>query len=267
MERGILILAFGKEYDQLAAATVNYSRQFTQLPIYILTNMSKESRDVRWDTIDNVQFKTFSKSQDHNRRVKTRMDLFTPFEKTLYLDCDAAIQKTGIEQAFDLIPNNGLLLNQYMRWEIGDKVYRLYHRAMRRLQVQLPLDIYNGALIGWNKCVETDRFFEVWHKFWRLTGCGRDMPALACAVKAVNMKVTTAPPKFFDPGGSTCDRDAIIQHHYNCICFYEQFNLSDTFCKYKPFDNDADGEYNKSDWSWIPMNYGPCPHWLVPFRG
>ena len=246
-DEGFLTVAFGKEYDKLAAATMSYARRFTQLPICVLTNIEPTNRNAMWETVDNVKFERITWSQDHNRHIKTRMDMFTPFEQTLYLDCDAVIEKAGIEQVFDLIPKDGLLLNRYMRWEVGDNVYRLYRTAMQTLQVQLPLDVHNGAFIGWNKSPITDIFFEVWHKFWLLTGCGRDMPALACAAKTTEIEITTAPPQFFNPGGHDVDRNTLVQHHYKCICFYEHFNLSDTFSKYKPFDKHED------DWVWVSM--------------
>ena len=103
--------------------------------------------------------------------------------------------------------------------------------------------------MGWRKSPITNTLFEVWHKFWRLTGCGRDMPALACAAKTTEIEVTTTPPQFFHMGGPTFDRDAIIQHHYACISFYENFNLPDTFTKYKPFDKN-----NNDDWTWVSID-------------
>ena len=248
-DQGIVTIAFGEEYDKLAAATMRYSRRFTQLPICVLTNIKPEDRNTLWETVDNVKFETFPWSQDHNRSIKTQMNIFTPFEQTLFLDCDAVIQKTGIEQAFDLIPKDGLLLYRVLRWEVGGSVYKLYRTSMQTLQTRLPLDVWNSAFMGWRKSPITNTLFEVWHKFWRLTGCGRDMPALACAAKTTEIEVTTTPPQFFHMGGPTFDRDAIIQHHYACISFYENFNLPDTFTKYKPFDKN-----NNDDWTWVSID-------------
>ena len=75
-DQGILTVAFGEKYDKLAAATMRYSRRFTQLPICILTNIKPEDRNKLWETVDNVKFETFPWSQDHNRSIKTQMNIF-----------------------------------------------------------------------------------------------------------------------------------------------------------------------------------------------
>ena len=251
MNRGILLIAFGYEYDHLAAHTVRYSRRFTDLPIHVLTNI--KDRNKLWDEIKYVTFTQFDLHQSRNRAVKTRMADYTPFEETLYLDCDSVIQKPGIEDVFDLLGNKDMALNLFIYWHKTNKVLKIYKRAMKATGTVLPLSIYNGGFICFKKNDEVIDFFRVWHKFWIMTGRGREMPALACAVNQSCLKVAevnTSYHGFFEP--DVYNPNCIVQHNYNSNQgkhFFEEFDLP-KIKQFKPFDRDG----SQSDWSWEDFN-------------
>lgn len=241
MSRGILIIAFGKAYDQLAAHTIRHSRQFTDLPICVFSNILKRSSI--WKEIGGVEFLDFPVSQDENRGVKTQMVQSTPFDETLYLDCDSVIQKPGIEKVFEY--EEDLVLNSYLHWNVGDKIIRLYRRVMKTNNVTLPLTVYNGAFIRFLKNEKVESFFHRWHRFWVKTGAGREMPPLNCAIKKSDISVAKAAPYFFEP--DKWNKNCIVQHNYNSNAgknWFEAFNLP-VIKQNKPFDK------HSSDWNWV----------------
>ena len=209
--RGILIVAFGAQYDRLAAHCMAYSRRFTDLPICVLTN--RIDRDKKWVDVSNKHFVHFNMADGENRQIKTTMYEHTPFDKTLYIDSDAIIQKSGIEKWFDKITDNSILLNVYGRWKDDQQAPSLYRRAFLNAKVSYPVNIYYGAMCGFTKSPETRKFFALWNQYWRMNGSGREMPALACAVKNSRISVVETSRThglFTWPIRS----DAIIQHEY-----------------------------------------------------
>jgi len=229
---GILHVAFGENYDKLAAYCVAYSRRYTDLPFAILTNIVDSNRHGKWSEIDNVEFIYINDERENNRNYKTRMIEYTPFDKTLYLDCDSVIQKDGVEKVFDRIKDNSVLLNLYGHWKEGKHIPGLYSKALRLSGLSLPIVVYYGALCGFTKN-GTSEFFNEWHRVWKVTGCGREMPALSCAAKLSGINVDAMSNKdrvFTWPVRS----NFFIQHNYGKELLrrvgYPEFK------HYKPFD-------------------------------
>lgn len=219
MSRGIVLLMFGDEYGKIGTACLKISKKHTKLP-----------------------FKVFCGKPEKNRMFKTNLVKHTPFDKTLYLDCDSIIQKPGIEQVFDFLEDYDMVLRRYYRWEKGDKILRIYKRAMREFGVSLPLDIWNGAFIAFQQNGTVAEFFHRWNKYWRVFGRGREMPPLACAVKKTKeLRVKIAPKHFFEPDGLSND---VIVQHYTGKKFLKKFGLPE-FERWTPFDKDP------KDFTWV----------------
>jgi len=249
MTKGLLYVAFGKHYDGLVARAIMYSRRFTTLPVCVLTNV--KDRGMWWRKIEDVSFVVFDLPQDENRMIKTSMNKYTPFDMTLYLDCDSVIQRPGIERVFDLFVNGKeMVLNWFLRWCEGERVLRIYQRTMKTTGVGLPLNVYNGAFVAWKRCTITDIFFKTWAEMWTKMGSGRDMPALACAIKRSGVRVfdvTTQDDKFFAP--DTPDTECVVQHNYNTVNganFFDVFGLP-RILENKPFDCAG----SNSDWDMV----------------
>lgn len=244
MTNGLLYVVFGIEYDKLAAHAIKYSRQFTDLPICIVTNVAQKYRHPLWDSIEGVVFVELMWHQRDNRRAKTQMYKYTPFDQTLYLDCDSVIQKPGIEKVFDLLQSGSMVLNLFSIWKEGEKFVRIYRNVMKQLGIGLPLRIYNGAFIAWKQTSSVYDFFDVWNMFWKRTGSGREMGPLACALKDQKMDVVEigAGDKWFTP--DVFVPDSIVQHHYGGD-FLKRFGLP-VIRTYKPFDKNI-----KTDWNFV----------------
>ncbi len=246
MSRGLLYVVYGREYERLAAATIEYSRRYTDLPIHVVIN--QELVQSGWKAIPNISFDHHPNvHQNHNRMVKTSMNIYSPFDETIYLDCDSVVQKEGIEYIFELLKDNDLVLNPLLRWFVGDKILRLYKKALIMSKVELPLVVYNGAIIGWKKGQRTLNFFNDWNKLWVALGKGREMHALSCVVKKRGMRVGELPSSFFSP--DTPNEDSVVQHNYNSYKgkdFFDEFGLPHIKQNHS-FDSDP------KDWNWVTM--------------
>jgi len=251
MNRGILYTVFGRQYENLAFHTIRHSRQFTYLPIHILTNVIE--RNKAWNNMPNVSFTEIDIRQKKNRSIKTQMDKYTPFDETLYLDCDSVIQRTGIEDVFEMLEQHDMVLNLNIYWPKNHKIVKLYKTAMKITNTTLPLSVYNGAFICFKKNENIRTFFLRWYKYWRLTGEGREMPALACAINKSSLSIKELTPyvhMLFEP--SIYNPECIVQHNYNSNQghdFFKEFALPE-ISQYKPFDKKG----SESDWTWVDFD-------------
>ena len=261
MTRGLLYVAFSKNFDALAAHAITYSRQYTDLPVHILTNLTATQRSDEWRKHYDVTFTEFDLPDNLNREVKTSMIQHTPFDQTLYLDSDSVIQNPGIEAVFTWLRPGALVLNRRLTWPMGDAP-ALYVKAMRMFAQTLPLVAWNGAFIGFNKNdAKVQAFFLRWHSYWRRFGSGREMPPLCCAIAAeqkTGLQVVAAIPDFFAPQHE--NNNAVVQHEYpyireRCtVAFTTKFNLPIWPLK-QPHDI-------KGQWTRI-MPSDPLPTYLV----
>lgn len=234
MTKGILYIAFGDSYLKLVNETIQHSCKFTNLPVCVITNI-KETK------LSNVQYIYLNKHQNDNRDIKTQMVHYTPFDETIYMDTDSIIRHSGIENHF----NDELTLNLFEFWDSTAKIPRLYKTALNKTGCSLPLNVYNGAIIGFKKTDSVKQFFDTWNSFWELLGSGREMPALCCAIQKTKIAVTTLPKGVFNP--DSYDESCTVQHNYNSnkgYNFFKEFKLS-RLKENKPFDT------NPSDWEFV----------------
>jgi hypothetical protein len=232
---GIVTIAFGKEYDKIAAHTMRHSRNFTDLPIFVLTNLVPEERHLLWQEIEDVQFILVPNVKDRVAKMMMYVITANLLEKAIYIDADALVQKQGLESIFDMLDHADFVLNGLHYWRKGEKVPKVYAKAMRVCGSTLPIECYNGGFMAWRPSATVEMVFKMWYDFWELTGKGRDMPALSCAIQQVK-------PLIFDVGLSPVfapagkDPNAIVQHNYNDT-FFKDFNLP-TYQENKSFDSD-----------------------------
>jgi SAM-dependent methyltransferase len=211
--RGILYLAFGKEYDNLAAHTIAQSWKFipASVPVTVLSNVPVAS--LKWECLPNVNFIKLNILDNENRAVRTRLINYTPYDETLYIDCDSVITKPGIENIFDLFGDNDAIFQQFGAvWTKEKRYYQIYRDAVKLFECSLPFTIYAGGFFAFKKTAACERFFDFWHAFWKRHNVGRDMPALCCAIQKSGIKhatITKEKHKFFSFGMNS---DAIILH-------------------------------------------------------
>ena len=221
MNNGVLFLVFGVDFYDIAIETIAHSRRFTHLPFHVLTNVVGHD----FDSIPNTTSKFIDIPTKENRHIKTRMIDYSPFEYTLYLDCDAVIQNKGIESVFDRLNKNSISLVVYGTWLNNKNALSYYKITMEKLNVKFPLELFYGAFVLFKKTDAAKLFFNNWHSNWINSGVRREMPALACTIKKNdgNFKLN-----------KICIKDnifswkpnieAIVQHEYgNGVKFWNKF--------------------------------------------
>jgi hypothetical protein len=194
-ERGICYIAFGENCDTIAAHTVALSAKNTSLPITVITNVEK--CHPKWDKTQGINFIYVNMPIEKNREIKTQLYKYTPYDETLYIDCDSVIAKQGIEKIFDHFNGNDLILQAYgtRPWISENKFYRIYRDTAKKLDCHLPLNIYVGGIFVFRKSETTKKFFDTWNEYWNIMGCGRDMPSLACTMQKINIPFSTITKK------------------------------------------------------------------------
>lgn len=220
MGTGIVTLAFGEDFDRLAAAAFTYSRRFTALPIHVFTNM--KNRSPAWDKLPDVTFQYFDLKQNENRKIKLTMNQHTPFDDTIYLDADSVVQRPGIDEFVNYYNGKSLILGYNKTFKAGKKIYNVYAQTMRKYGVKLPLRVYYGAIIAFKKTDGVDAFFKCWNKLWTTMGTAREMPALCCVVQKHKIDKADFPGGFFS--GTHRVKTAVIQHDYG-DSFCHKFGL------------------------------------------
>jgi len=208
MTKGILFVVFGKGYDHPASVCVRESRKHTGFPFHVVSNMN---RSLNWDGIKNLSWRTVNMSLKANRVPKVQAYKYSPFDRTIYLDCDAVIQREGVNRVFEKLNSSDVVMDRHERWERGSRVLRVYKRAMRQFGVKPPIDIWWGGLVAFNKSYPVFDFFDLWHQYWVKFGKARDMPCLACAVvNSPDLKVGMTPDGLV--AQSRMNRSAVVQH-------------------------------------------------------
>ncbi len=210
---GLLTVAFGAEFERMAAHTCAYSRKFTDLEITVLTNIPEKDRHEKWKEVSNVNFVYINDVHTKNRHYKTSMIDYSPYDKTIYIDADAIVQQKGVEKVFDRLEGKDIMLNIYGKW-IDRIPLSYYRRAMALLGVTAPLTVYYGAFIAFTKSDGAKKFFKAWNANWKKARMSREMPALACTVKKMpdlKLVITNNRDKVFT---WIIRKGFIIQHEY-----------------------------------------------------
>lgn len=153
------------------------------------------------------------------RDIKTQITIASPFETTLYVDCDTVFAKrpdvdallAGHDFAAALDPYPSLLACQTVDWG--------KHVSEKEQQETLELcgkdwQFLNGGVVAFRKTPATDFLGRVWHQFWmKYRQC--DQFALARALKLTGIEFTTLDSRhnsYVIGDNAELSQDAVIHH-------------------------------------------------------
>lgn len=209
MTRGHQYITFGKEYERAVLGSVNALRKFSKLPVHIVTNIPKNQLSAEWKKFKKITFTCLSLPDGHNRHVKTRMYRHTPFDETLYTDCDTVIQSAEFMEAFNILESCDIAFPMHSlkgsTWRLKTKIYR---RAIKQFKADDARFVYQGGVCAYKKNENTQRFFDLWHSYWNIFKF-RDMPSLACVIHNItDVSIGVLPSTM------GFDNSTIIQHFY-----------------------------------------------------
>jgi len=219
MKRGFLYVVFGEEYAIPFRKSVEYLRRVSKYPIAVLTNV--KDLKVNVDIVTN-----FNMQDNENRIIRTQAFNYTPFEQTLLMDADSMPISRKVNYLFDQLDIHDFGFQKVR--EFTTNVPKVYGHALYKTKTTTPLTAYSGGVILFNKSEKCKALFDTWHEYWKITGRGRDMPSLACAIKNSNIS--------FFVVDNCIDRDinsdTIIFHAYG----EHDKTILPKFEKSKPFD-------------------------------
>lgn len=223
MNKGLVYISFGEEYDRLAAHTIAISKQHVSIPITVLTNV--KVRHQKWQESPGINFIYIDVPTNDNREVKNQIYKYSPYDETLYVDCDSIIKRPGIEKIFDHLQNKDIVFQHHSLWIANKKYYRLYRDTAKKFGVSLPLQVVLGGFWAFRKSSEMIKFFDLWNQYWKDMGSGRDMPALACAIKNSGIPhsiVHKKEHKFFSFG---IIADTIVVHRTHASDLHDYYGI------------------------------------------
>lgn len=227
---GMYYVAFGQQYDYQCAHSVSLVRKYSELPVRVITDLTRDQRCEEWDNLTNVSFVKVHANRNQNRYYKIRPDLFSPFDVTLFCDTDTAVQSAEFLGGFATAQNHDVMFSVYQhigKNGCGLPMAWLYGKFMEA--TDYPATIYKEGVFFFRKTKNTTKLFEAWENYWRLLGCGRDMPALFPATtKAKDLNIGILPPGWDNRNGH------IVVHAFGN---YRVSGLP-LITKYKPDDHD-----------------------------
>lgn len=143
-----------------------------------------------------------------SRQAKLALHDCSPFEKTIYLDCDICLL-SPIDEVFDYLDEVDLLVTEDVQPAIAKaaNLLRVKQDILSTLQsVGLPLHEnsvqYNGGFIAFRKNSETQELFEKFKKYFKIVITNqnvlllKDQGAFAAAVEAVKPKIKILSPAY-----------------------------------------------------------------------
>lgn len=207
----MVYVAFGAPYLSMALfSMVSLRVTNPDLPVCIVTNVAKRAPDhLPWWRPGDV-WKFLELGTDQNRSAKLRIYELSPFEETLFLDCDTLVLG-------DVSP-----LQHYLAH--FDILMKYVYAPVKRKRVPLlggrfrysEHGHFNSGVIGFRRGPLVAEFFATWQQRFEAMGNRLDQPSLVEAWFLSSAKVLPLPP-FWNNGDSWFQpkaRNEIIIWHY-----------------------------------------------------
>lgn len=227
--RGIMLIAFGFDYEKISIHCVESIRQFSDIPIILHTNIPDYVRTKEWCDISNIEFIFHDMNDDENRIIKTQLSKYSKFEQTLYIDVDSSVVSDEFLYPFEDLEFYDILSPEWKTYHINDlrKLSETSNKFKKFLQISEKLNIEKetfiaGGVCFFNKNERVDKFFEDFHKFWKETDRKEDMPGLNGAMMLNKDIVKILSNKQFNNYNS----EMIVSHHNSLIEYSHLTNFT-----------------------------------------
>jgi hypothetical protein len=209
--RGLVYVAFSQPYLEAARHSVTALRRYSSLPVLVLTDVLPTEQSSLWQSLLDTKLQVIDgRDPLQNRRVKTQLYRYTPFDETLYCDCDTVVRSPRFMEAFDILAACDICFPVYTRQESDERLKTPVYRETLvdfGLHGQEPtLWVYQGGVYCFRNTAAP--LFDLWSRCWQKRQF-RDMPPLVVAVHTIKgVSVGWLPRGFGFP-----DSD-VIQHFY-----------------------------------------------------
>lgn len=186
--RGIMLIAFGYDYEKISVYCVKSINKHCDLPIIIHTNIPTPNRNPMWEDTENTFFIFHNLNDSDNRLIKTDLYNYTRFKQTLYIDVDSQVLTSEFLEEFDNLSKYDIILPHWNTYSISDmhhqknktghKKWDNFIAALDNNAVDAKIKLVGGGICFFNKNNQTKNFFKEYNHHYKYSGNMQDMPSL-----------------------------------------------------------------------------------------
>jgi len=192
-ERGILLICFdrkgkGNKYMKQAQACVGSIREFTDLPIRIVSNMTAAQSDRlrQMKNEQDVEIHYVNAADKENRRYKTDMYSLTPFKVTMFTDTDTLVRRRAFLDGFEFVTKCDR--DVALPFHHGEEMLNDVDRPAMVYQLEQvthsrEICYWCSGTIFWRRSKAAAEMFSRWHRVYsHRSMLGSDMLSLNIAM-------------------------------------------------------------------------------------
>jgi glycosyltransferase involved in cell wall biosynthesis len=215
LQKGIVIVAVGARYLELAIECARSIKQYSDLSIALVTteNLSL-SQKTNFQMILTTKRSPFGFSNEQEARLlKGASYWLSPFNETIYLDADT-VCRGDIDCIWQFVGGAQIAMTKdAIAPMVGRSLVKGVEKSctVQRLGSDYPQ--YSGGVLVWRRSLHVQEFFRNWLAEW-LVWCSVDQLALARALHRSKIIPVTLPPEF-NVTSLDCKaaEGAIVVHH------------------------------------------------------
>jgi glycosyltransferase involved in cell wall biosynthesis len=215
LSKGVLIVAVGRRYLDLALSCAKSIKQYSNLPIALVTteNLSLEEK-TNFQMILNTRRSDFGFSdQQEARLLKGASYWISPFNETIYLDADT-VCRGDIDCIWRFLGSAQIAMTKdAIAPTVGRSLVKGMEKDCTVQRLGADFAQYSGGVLVWRRGLHVEKFFENWLAEW-LVWCAIDQLALARALHRTKIIPITLPAEF-NVTSLDCQAapNAIVIHH------------------------------------------------------
>ena len=184
-KEGIVYLAMGPAYAVLAGLSIKTLKKFSDIPVTVIVDDSVKphSQSLGADTITCI-----SNVASENRAVKSRIYELSPYENTLFIDCDTIING-DVADCFRYLEYFDIAIKQKIKAfsRLGKGSLSLFNG--KHIVAELPH--WNSGVIAFKRNKKTKNMFQDWAQLQSELKYDFDQPALAEAIIKSDVRVVS----------------------------------------------------------------------------
>jgi len=189
LDKGIVYIAFGTYYVSMCYASVISLRNYSKLPVLIISN---EDLHPKFQDIANIYFNKVTEIDDA-RLIKTNLLNYTLFNKTIFLDCDTLVF-TDISFLFNQLNFFDLVIKQ--RTSSYNKNSHKGQLLIEENAKVKDLSHWNSGVFCFVKNENIELFFSKWLDKFKEYSYSFDQPSLVYSIYNTDIKIGSLEDKW-----------------------------------------------------------------------
>lgn len=197
-ERGVISVAIGKSYRDMAVKGLTSVRKFWSGPILLIS----DKEDPRIKALGVVTKVVSCERSFATRFWKTQVGLIAPFKHAIFIDCDVLVVNS-FDRLWYEPHRSTLAICSDLRPTLDEAAYysgRHYRYKPEEVDETLTrcgtaTPHYNSGIFVWKRSYKAKRLFKTWHRQWK-TFKMYDQFALARSIAIVKPKIRELPNRY-----------------------------------------------------------------------